>query len=89
MNELVYGKFSNCDIFVMSAAVGDFESKQIEKEKLPLKIKSFFVSFVCSAKQHSYVSEFVASGGLHAMDKNVAAHAGQLGATKNVRRGKN
>ena len=34
MNDCVLRRFSDCDVLVMSAAVGDFAPKQIEKEKI-------------------------------------------------------
>ena len=37
MNDRVLQTFSDCDVLVMSAAVGDFAPKQIEKEKIKKK----------------------------------------------------
>jgi|TARA_B110001454_G_scaffold190803_1_gene190176 phosphopantothenoylcysteine decarboxylase/phosphopantothenate--cysteine ligase len=37
MNDRVLQIFSDCDVLIMSAAVGDFAPKQIEKEKIKKK----------------------------------------------------
>ncbi|SVD97063.1 uncharacterized protein METZ01_LOCUS449917, partial [marine metagenome] len=37
MNDLVHRQFPDCDVLVMSAAVGDFAPMQIEKEKIKKK----------------------------------------------------
>ena len=41
MNSHVLQMFSDCDILVMSAAVGDFAPKRIEKEKIKKKANAY------------------------------------------------
>ena len=41
MNDRVLQTFSNCDVLIMSAAVGDFAPAQIEKEKIKKKGESY------------------------------------------------
>ena len=42
MNQHVEKHFLDCDVLIMSAAVGDFAPNQIEKEKIKKKNKSIF-----------------------------------------------
>ncbi len=65
MNDRVLQIFSNCDVLIMSAAVGDFAPKQIEKEKIkkkgetPLTLKLFPTEDILKNVMKRKVKQFV------------------------------